>query len=295
MPAQTSRLAFTLLGLLAFGTAESASDLPAPAPQRGTPESPVVVKVLPPEVTDPGIAENKAERAEKRSLDRKLVDFNGDLAHYTEILAILAGLQFLALGAQALFLRAAFKEAKRSGDIAREAMIAGERAFVFAVGVSPLWEHDITSNSYNWRFRPIIKNFGDTPTRKMTMHTRVEVRSVSLPKGFDFDYQTSQTGTGLLAPNTDGLGSLAPPMQEPAITPQGILNAQAGQKLIFIWGWFRYHDVFPDTPLHITRFCWVFTVVGDPTTFDPKIPTTALDFRTVHHMEGNCADDDCAS
>ena len=294
MTTRTSRLTFALLGLLAVGVAGSTAELSPASPQRGAPESPLVVKVLPPGVPDPAIAENKAERAEKRTLDHKLVDFNGDLAHYTEILAILAGLQFIALGAQALFLRAAFKEAKRSGDIAREAMIAGERAFVFAVGLNPLWELDITSNSYNWRFRPVLKNFGDTPTRKMTMHTHVEVRPGPLPAGFDFDYKTTLTGTGLLSPNSDGLGSLAPPMQGPAVTPQDILDAQAGKKFIYIWGWVRYHDVFPDTPLHITRFCWVFTIVGDPTMFNPGNPQ-GLDFRTVHHLEGNCADDDCSS
>jgi hypothetical protein len=281
------------LGLLAFGVGRA--DVPSPAVPLGTTGSPIVVKVVPSEVPDAAVAESKADRAEKRCLDRKLVDFNGDLAHYTEILAILAGLQFLALGAQALFLRAAFREAKRSGDIARDAMIAGERAFVFALGLRGLWELDQPTSTYRWRFRPILKNFGDTPTKNMTMHTRCEVRTVQLPAGFDFDYGTpALVGSGLLAPNTEGFSGLAPPVSDPAITPQDILDAQSGRKLIFIWGWVRYRDVFPGTPLHITRFCWVITPVGDPTTFDPKVPNT-IEFQTIHHMEGNCADDECGS
>ena len=45
-------------------------------------------------------------------------------------------------------------------------------------------------------------------------------------------------------------------------------------------------------PRHIfTRFCWVIIVVGDPTTYDPKVDTLRFDW--ILHTEGNCADDEC--
>jgi hypothetical protein len=267
----------------------------AAAGERGSADSPIVVRVLPTQQSAEQIAEDKADRSEKRELDRRLVGFNGDLAHYTLLLAILAALQFVALAVQAIFLRLAFKEAKRSGDIARDAMIAGERAFVFAVNVRGLFERNPATKQYHWRFRPLWKNFGDTPTRDQRMHTRCEVRTTGLPAGFDFDYPTTEVGRGLLPPNSDGLGGQAPLLPHPGISPQDILDVQAGKKYIYLWGWIRYRDVFPNTPQRITRFCWMITVSGNPTTFDPTVDANSVGFSTVLHTEGNCADEECGS
>jgi hypothetical protein len=82
-------------------------------------------------------------------------------------------------------------------------------------------------------------------------------------------------------------------MPKAAISLQDILDSQHGTKWLYIWGWARYSDVFANTPQHITRFCWVITPVGDPLAFDPNVPS-GIDFQTVHHTEGNCADDECS-
>jgi len=233
------------------------------------------------------------DRAEKFALDRKLVGFNGDLAHYTLALAVLGGLQLAALGLQVLFLRLAFKEARRSGDIARDAMVAGERAFVFAVALNSYWELDGTTQTYSWRFRPLWRNSGDTPTRNMLMHSECVVRETRLPAGFDFAYATAETGTALLAPHMDASGGLAPRPPHPAVTAQDIVGAQQGQKYVYIWGWARYSDVFPDTPVHLTRFCWLITCLGNPLTHDPAEETKKITFSWILNSEGNCADDEC--
>jgi hypothetical protein len=264
-----------------------------PADNRGTENSPLVVRVVPSTQEAADAARTAEERQEKASLDRRLVDFNGDLAFYTKVLAIFAGFQFLALIGQVVFLRLAFRETRRAGDVAREAMIAGERAFVFPLGIRGLWDLDKNTNTYHWRFRPVWKNSGDTPTRNMTMHTECIITTAPLPTGFNFNYSTTQIGKALIPPNTDALGSLAPNMPKAAISPQDILDSQHGTKWLYIWGWARYSDVFANTPQHITRFCWVITPVGNPLAFDPNVPA-GIDFQTVHHTEGNCADDECS-
>jgi len=87
----------------------------------------------------------------------------------------------------------------RQAELTREALIADKRAFVFATGIYGLWERSPTGE-YNWRFRPIWQNSGETPTKDMTMYTNCELRNTPLPGGFDFDRATTQIGTGLLGP-----------------------------------------------------------------------------------------------
>src|SRR5437870_1990535 len=70
----------------------------------------------------------------------------------------------------------------KQAELTREALIADKRAFVFATGIHPLWERPATGQ-YNWRFRPIWQNSGDTPTKDMTMHTSCELRNTLLDSG----------------------------------------------------------------------------------------------------------------
>lgn len=176
--------------------------------------------------------------------------------------------------------------------LTREAMLVDKRAFVFAVGLDPLHEPDEGTGLYNWRFRPLLRNSGDTPTKNMTFHTGYALRDTPLPPEFNFDYATDKIGKGMLPPKFNISGSQAPDLPNLAITPLDLSEIQAGRKYLYFWGWVRYHDVFPDTPQHITRFCWLIVCGGNPIAFEPDGPD--LTFGIVHHEEGNCADEECA-
>jgi hypothetical protein len=263
-----------------------------PAAPLGTEQSPIVVRVVPPQSTGTDTARETQEKGERLDFDHRLVELSGDLARYAGALAALAALQFLALVGQIIFLRRAFREARRGGDAAREAAIARERAFVFALGLNGDPELNRDTNRYGWRFRPTWKNSGATPTRNMAMHTECVVRSSPLPAGFNFNYPTMQTGNSLLPPNAEVFGEIAPTPPIAAVSAQDLVDAQQKLKFIYVWGWARYSDVFPGTPQHITRFCWLVTAVGDPLAFTEKNPG-ALSFSTSPHVEGNCADEEC--
>jgi hypothetical protein len=181
--------------------------------------------------------------------------------------------------------------ARESADIARQAMVAGERAFVFANGIAPFFSPGEDGNLY-WRFRPKWKNSGDTPTRNMTMQTSSVWRESELEADFVFDDPLQKVGTALIPPNTETLGGVAPKPDQPAVTPNDILDIQAGKKFLYLVGWARYSDIFPETEQHITRFCWLVSVTGDP--FKPVGPKAEnIVFGYVHHIHGNCADDEC--
>jgi hypothetical protein len=80
--------------------------------QRGTEQSPFVIKQIPTQKDEEETAQNTKERNEKMELDRKLVQFNGDLAYYTKVLAWVAALQLFTLVVQAAFLYGTFYIAK---------------------------------------------------------------------------------------------------------------------------------------------------------------------------------------
>jgi hypothetical protein len=186
----------------------------------------------------------------------------------------------------------------RQAELTRDALIANKRAFVYATNIFSTFDQDKTNKLYNWRFKPIMRNNGDTPTKKMTMFVTCEVRNSPIPAGYPFTHDSQQVAHGTIAPRIDLYGGEAPRRPAAAITPQDIIDVQAGRKFIYVWGWIKYFDVFPKTPQHITRYCWQVDPIGDPLTFVPNTagqpPTPGtLTFSTIHHAEGNCIDEEC--
>ena len=237
-----------------------------------------------------GHLQNTEAHSSKEDTDKEIAEFTHQLVWVGIAQAVILATQVIALAIQAGFLWGAFKEGKIATGIARDAMIAGERAFAFATSISPFWEKD-TSGQYHWRFRPQWENSGDTPTRNMIMHTEYDLRSTSLAMDFDFNYPTNEVGTALIAPKQIAMGGIVPRVPSPAISPQDLIDIQAGRKILYFWGLAKYYDVFPGTPQHITRFCWSILPVGNP--LDPGEGTKDLRFTYLLHAKGNCADDEC--
>ena len=284
--------------------------------QRGSDKNPVTVKVLPSTDAEAKAAQEEKYRNDKSIQDEKLADATVLLAYVTIVLAGFTALLWLAtfnlardakrtadrqtreMQESLRIARESAKASRDAADIAHAAMIAGERAFVFALGFKQYCEKDGTTGLYHWRFRPTWMNSGNTPTKKMTIHTRYMLRDgkTPLPIGFNFDYPTSEVGVALVAPKTPSEGGMVPPPKEAAISPQDILDMQAGRKILYLMGWAKYSDIFPNTPPHITRFCWVIHVSGNPMTITPGpegSKLTGFAFAYNHHDEGNCTDEEC--
>jgi hypothetical protein len=175
----------------------------------------------------------------------------------------------------ATFTATLWRATTRQSELTREALIADKQAFIFSDGFNGLWELDATGH-YSWRFRPVWKNSGDTPTRNLRFRTNCELRNT--PMTVDYSFSTNDApGTGLIGPKSSALGGLSPYPEAP-ISAQDLVDVQAGRKYLYLWGWARYYDVFPDTPEHITHFCWVVLPNGDPMTYQPN----STDFRFDH-------------
>lgn len=87
--------------------------------QRGTEQSPFIIRTLPSPSDEAKAAEEAKEQKEKKELDTKLVNFNGDLAFYTKILAIFAALQCFAMIIQAYWLHRTVKVSERAAEVAQ--------------------------------------------------------------------------------------------------------------------------------------------------------------------------------
>ena len=105
---------------------------PAATDQRGTDETPFIVKVLPSEDAKAKAEQEAADRAAKDQLDTNT--FRLGIATI-----IVAFLQFVAIGVQAIFLWLAFKATKKSADIAEASLVKLERAFVFPTDFHVRW------------------------------------------------------------------------------------------------------------------------------------------------------------
>jgi hypothetical protein len=181
----------------------------------------------------------------------------------------------------------------RQAELTKEALIADKRAFIFAKSLGGFWERDDQIGLYNWRFRPLWENTGETPTSRMTMCTECELRNTPLPNNFDFRHDPQHVGNGLIGPKSATYGGIAPQSPAAAVSPSDLHDVQHGRKFLYLWGWIRYYDVFPGTPQHVTRFAWAIVVLGDPFKYDPAAAVCSVSFSNIYLASGNCADDDC--
>ena len=203
------------------------------------------------------------------------------------------GITALATLVIAAFTATLWVATSRQAKLTREAFVADKRAFVFATGFNQTYEQDKATGLYNWRLRPVLRNSGGTPTKDMEMYVACEIRNSQLPTGYAFTPQAQNVAKGMMPPVFELQGGLAPPGS--AITPQDIIDSQTGRKFIYLWGWIRYRDIFPETEQHITRYCWLIMASGDPLQFVPNTPGQppvpgTLSFSNAHHPEGNSID-----
>jgi hypothetical protein len=88
------------------------------ADQRGTDQSPIVVKVIPTFKTDEESAQEAKDRKERTANDRELINYSRDLDILTGILAAVGLLQLMAFGFQARYMQQSAKEMRKTTEAA---------------------------------------------------------------------------------------------------------------------------------------------------------------------------------
>jgi len=201
----------------------------------------------------------------------------------TSTLLTMAGV-FVAILA-ALYARWSGISAKESATIARTALVATQRAFVFAPQIDAVNIIDpATFLLQAIQVVPTWRNAGLTPARQLVASVEHRIFApdeeptiyfdLAPPEvvRFDVGLQTTFQGNILVVPLSD---------------IQKIFEQKAR---MYIFGACQYDDVFQDTPRHLTKYCFEVEVA-----IDPRIPvnlqnreTKFLRFRAV--TEHNVAD-----
>ncbi len=180
--------------------------------------------------------------------------------------------------------------AKDAADVGRESLESVQRAFVFqACGPVNPQPQSTQIPTYvpfvcNW------ENGGSTPTKSMLMRINFKKRLNPLPKHFDFAdiWENGEAHVPMHLVIGAHASAIANTWPIPMLEAQ---KAIAENKIFYyyIWGWATYHDVLPNTPEHVTKFCLVWRIGGYlMPEHSPLFPSN--DETCSKH---NCYDDEC--
>jgi len=174
---------------------------------------------------------------------------------------------------------------RQSNGLTREALESVQRAFVVYTDLGALGYRDLKNNNQmTFLVHPIWENSGNTPTRDL--HIFVSEPKPTQPpyKNLDFSQPKDTVFTPMFIPPHGVVRG-----GERAISLSDLLGLRKGKKTIYVWGWATYRDIFPNTALHVTRFCTVLTGA----IFDPNDFTKPIAILNEFCPTYNCADEEC--
>ncbi len=184
------------------------------------------------------------------------------------------------------------KLTKAAAEIARDALVVGNGAFVFVPDIRWNWHtepSDLEGDIAFYTFRPIWQNSGNTQTKNMVTMIAAEFRTSALPLDFDFTAAPNITPPALIGPRSSIVGG-----SEHPFSVANMEDIAAGRMFLYLWGWAKYQDIFPNTPAHITRYCCQVQAGGNLRSRPVQgKPGPFIDF--IVHPRGNCADDECVA
>jgi hypothetical protein len=175
-----------------------------------------------------------------------------------------------------------------SNRINREGLESVQRAFVsflFSINAQGVVDPK-TKKVVQWNFSIPVINDGSTPTRNMVMHFEVYPSRDELPYNFTFpDTSTVTRQLIVLGPKHTTYSAYFG-----RVRPEAIDALRRGQGHLYFYGWTTYNDVFPNTPQHITKFCFELSQFGMDA-FTGAGPENTFYTAWKRH---NCADSECA-
>ncbi|HZL58890.1 MAG TPA: hypothetical protein VFC38_04255 [Stellaceae bacterium] len=233
-------------------TNSASANQAAPQDQRGTDQSPLIVKLRPPDKGSDEANQDSRDRLEKSANDRSLVRFTG-------ILAVMAVLQFLALIGQGFVF---WLQAKRLEQTIESAEIA-QRPYLFIGDVKQQivptnpeqilkWEHNhVPELSFNFR------NNGKTPAIFEEVHGQLVLLD-KLPDKPDYKMGIIERGMSIVGAGATSplhLRKLGMQKKEPdgkAPSETDWQEFEAKRKTFYLIGYVRYTDIFGR--IHTTGF-----------------------------------------
>jgi hypothetical protein len=269
MKLRHAAIALTLFAAFASDSRGQSKQNPSKASQqkttqqeRGTEDSPVVVKVIP---TEKSKSDLDAEKAKQES-DRQLVKLTADLANYTMFLFFATAALFLAtIGLVVVGFRQV-RDAKRSINaaedstrIAERALTELERPFV-AIEIidSGFKSESVSEEEYyvtleeNLTFKYV--NHGRSPATIIETSDKFDICTPhNLPDPIDPNALGNQVPFGVIVGANGGASPLSTREQSRGIDKQEFMRVTSGDDNLVFIGYVRFRDIFNRT--HVTGFC----------------------------------------
>jgi hypothetical protein len=222
--------------------------------QRGTEQSPAIVKIIPTPKTAEETETDRKEREDKNKSDWWLVKLTGALA-------IIGALQLFVFGYQAIQLKRTVIATKEAAD----ALPNIERAYVFVDPELEPWDPvtDPSYGVYNSRYsvKFSIQNHGKTPAVIKLIDARLKVLSEAPDNSLGM---ASLLPDKVLRAGESFIPDLSPRNCE--VDRDTAVELQNNRAQIWFYGSIWYDDMFGKE--HITRFRWCLSEIFD--TFIPR-------------------------
>jgi|GEM_PF-2060097 len=205
------------------------------------------------------------------------------LALFTGLLVVLSWIQARRMRETANAATNSAAVAQKSARVAEEALISGQRAFMFIREIKTVLHQDPETGKFQWTIHPIWANSGNTPTRGLSINTTYRLLDEPLPPNYDFPESREGLIPAIAGPRS--MVEAAPG----TLSGEELQAIQSGKKFLYIWGWAEYHDIFEGTKKRVTRFCnQLIQVDGDPTM--PASEHNPIQMMFGFHTENNYAD-----
>ncbi|WP_353071484.1 hypothetical protein [Tunturiibacter gelidiferens] len=176
----------------------------------------------------------------------------------------------------------------RVSDQTAAANVATQRAFISFSGVGGQNISDPTGKTLvGMSLSPVWQNSGTTPGRDAISQVNWQVWPTDIPEGFTFpDNSSVERRKFVIGPKTP----LA--LQMGGIPIEQFDQVRQRKFRLFVFGWVRYRDIFPDTPVRLTEFCSEIVNIAS-TKADMTDPTNNFSWAAQGCREYNCYDEEC--
>ena len=205
------------------------------------------------------------------------------LALFTGLLVVLGWVQARRMREAVGAAKESATVAEKSARVAEEALVSGQRAFMFIREIKTYLHQDPETGNYHWTIHPVWANSGNTPTRGLSINTTYRLLDKPLPASYDFPESREN-----LIPTIAGPRSMVEATPG-TLSSEDLEAVREGKKFFYIWGWAEYHDIFEGTKKRVTRFCnQLIQVDGDP--LAPFSEHNPIQMMFGFHAENNYAD-----
>jgi hypothetical protein len=206
------------------------------------------------------------------------------------IMAIFTILLFSATAAYTGIALLQWAAMRKSNEINRQSLVSIQRAFAVATGIEVTKRANFKGEITGLEFTIKLENAGVTPTRFMTTHHSFMFFPTPLTDTYNFPDVWDESEPHLTVRATMGPKGVAS-MSPSVVSADVIQDVMNRKKFLYFWGWIKYHDIFPDTPEHLTRYCIQVTgFEGEVLVQNSPMKVLSSNCFQTH---SNCYDEEC--